>query len=92
MGKRKNPKLQASVASTAATKAHAFTFGEPEPIDRASLLDYAQVWSNGRWYEPPVSVLGLANMLRTAPHHSSAIFIKRNLLVSSFVPTTSPRF
>jgi PBSX family phage portal protein len=87
MGKRKNPKPQAGAADTTTTKAHAFTFGEPEPIDRASLLDYAQVWSNGRWYEPPVSVLGLANMLRTAPHHSSAIFIKRNLLVSSFVPT-----
>jgi capsid portal protein len=58
---------------------------EPEPIDRASLLDYVQVWNNGRWYEPPISTLGLANMMRVAPHHSSAIFIKRNLLVSSFV-------
>ncbi|WP_233172046.1 phage portal protein [Dyella sp. ASV21] len=66
----------------------AFTFGEPEPIDRATLLDYMQVWNNGRWYEPPVSVQGLANMMRVAPHHSSAIFIKRNLLLSSFEPTS----
>jgi PBSX family phage portal protein len=87
MGKRKPQGSQADVATPATVKAHAFTFGDPEPIDRAALLDYVQVWNNGRWYEPPISVQGLANMLRVAPHHSSAIFIKRNLLVSSFVPT-----
>jgi PBSX family phage portal protein len=65
----------------------AFSFGEPEPIDRSSLLDYADVWQNGRWYEPPVSQTGLANMMQMAPHHSSAIYIKRNLLVASFEPT-----
>ena len=67
-----------------AGRVHAFTFGDPEPIDRASLLDYVQVWNNGRWYEPPVNLNGLANMLRVAPHHASAIYVKRNLLVSSF--------
>jgi len=85
MTKRK--RQRADQTTEAKAKAHAFTFGEPEPIDRASLLEYVQVWNNGRWYEPPVSLLGLSNMLRAAPHHSSAIFIKRNLLVSSFVPT-----
>jgi len=85
MTKRKHQR--AGQAAEPKPKAHAFTFGEPEPIDRASLLEYVQVWNNGRWYEPPVSLLGLSNMLRAAPHHSSAIFIKRNLLVSSFVPT-----
>lgn len=87
MSKRKRQQQQANQAPQPTAKAHAFTFGEPEPIDRASLLDYVQVWNNGRWYEPPISTLGLANMMRAAPHHSSAIFIKRNLLVSSFVPT-----
>jgi PBSX family phage portal protein len=87
MAKRNNPGPQADAAPTKPAKAQAFTFGDPEPIDRASLLDYVQVWNNGRWYEPPISPLGLANMLRVAPHHSSAIYIKRNLLVSSFVAT-----
>ena len=87
MGKRKPQGPQADVATPTTARAHAFTFGDPEPIDRAALLDYVQVWNNGRWYEPPISVQGLANMLRVAPHHSSAIFIKRNLLVSSFIPT-----
>lgn len=87
MSKRKRQRPPAEQSAEPKTKAHAFTFGEPKPIDRASLLEYVQVWNNGRWYEPPISLLGLSNMLRAAPHHSSAIFIKRNLLVSSFVPT-----
>jgi PBSX family phage portal protein len=86
MGKRQNRSSDSQAVQQTKT-AHAFTFGEPEPIDRASMLDYVQVWNNGRWYEPPVSVQGLAAMMRVAPHHSSAIFIKRNLLVSSFEPT-----
>jgi phage portal protein, PBSX family len=64
-----------------------FTFGEPEMIDRASLLDYAELAHNGRWYEPPVSMRGLANMTRVAPHHASAMFAKRNHLVADFIPT-----
>jgi len=64
----------------------AFTFGEPEPLDRRQLLDYAQCWNNGRWWEPPINLDGLANAFRLAPHHSSAIYIKRNLLVATFVP------
>jgi len=65
----------------------AFTFGEPEMIDRASLLDYADLVNNGRWYEPPVNMRGLANMARVAPHHASAMYVKRNLLVASFIET-----
>lgn len=42
---------------------------------------------NGRWFEPPISVDGLARSFRASPHHSSAILLKRNLLVRSFTPT-----
>jgi PBSX family phage portal protein len=74
---------------TTATKAGpmAFTFGEPEAIDRTSLMDYSQVYRTGRWYEPPISLRGLANMTGVAPHHASALFLKRNLLVDAFEPT-----
>lgn len=74
-------------APTAGSPVEAFTFGEPEPIDRASLLDYMQVWNNGRWYEPPVSLSGLANMFQIAPHHASALYMKRNLMLSAFEAT-----
>jgi PBSX family phage portal protein len=77
------------VAAVARTPgAQAFTFGEPEAIDRASLLDYRYIYSSGRWYEPPVSLVGLANMVQVAPHHASALYLKRNLLVESFVPSS----
>lgn len=66
----------------------AFTFGEPEMIDRASLMDYLDLVDNGRWYEPRISPRGLANMVRVAPHHASAIYVKRNLLVASFQETS----
>lgn len=63
-----------------------FTFGEPEPVSRLSLMDYAEAMFNGRWYEPPYPLEGLSNVFRASPHHSSAIFLKRNLLTSRFVP------
>ena len=63
-----------------------FTFGEPEPVSRLSLMDYAEAMFNGRWYEPPYPLEGLSNAFRASPHHSSAIFLKRNLLTSRFVP------
>lgn len=71
-----------------AASIEAFTFGEPEPVlSRATLLDMLECWHNGRWYEPPVSMEGLARAFRASPHHSSAITLKKNMLAASFVPT-----
>lgn len=64
----------------------AFTFGEAEPISRLRLLDYVEAMFNGRWYEPPFPLDGLASAFRASPHHGSAIFLKRNLLAASFIP------
>src|SRR5450830_1427954 len=50
-----------------AKKMEAFTFGDPTPVmDRRELLDYLECWSNGRWYEPPMSWAGLAKTFK--PH------------------------
>lgn len=66
----------------------AFTFGDPEPVlDRRMLIDMMEAPHNGRWYEPPVPLDGLARAYRASPHHSSAIILKCRLLVASFVPT-----
>ena len=66
----------------------AFTFGEPEPVlSRATMLDMLECWHNQRWYEPPVSLDGLARAFRASPHHSSAIILKRNMLAASLDPT-----
>lgn len=65
----------------------AFTFGDPEPVlDRREILDYAQSWFNGRWYEPPVSFDGLARSLRSATHHASAVHFKAQVLASTYTP------
>lgn len=64
----------------------AFTFGDPEPVSRLRLMDYVEAMFNGRWYEPPLPLDGMARAFRAAPHHSSSIYLKRNLLVSLFQP------
>jgi len=65
-----------------------FTFGEPESVlDGGQVLDFMEVLDSGDFYEPPVSLDGLSRSLRANPHHSSAIFVKRNILASTFVPT-----
>lgn len=55
-------------------------------LDKRDILDYAECIGNGRWYEPPVSFHGLAKILRAAVHHSSPIYVKRNILASTFIP------
>ncbi len=65
----------------------AFAFGTPESvIDRREIFDMFEVAHNGRWYEPPISLAGLGRAYRMAPHHQSAILLKRNLLTASFMP------
>lgn len=71
---------------TSGQMVEAFTFGEPESVlERSDLLDYIEAWSNGRWYEPPISLDGLAKSFRSNPHHSSAIYTKRNVLASTYI-------
>jgi PBSX family phage portal protein len=66
----------------------AFSFGDPEPVlGRRELIDMLECVHNARWYEPPIPVDGLARAFRVSPHHSSAIYLKRNLLVASFEPS-----
>ncbi|MYL96447.1 phage portal protein [Novosphingobium sp. FGD1] len=66
----------------------AFAFGDPVPmLDRREIFDLFEVAHNGSWYEPPVSLAGLGRCYRMAPHHQSAILLKRNLLAASFVPS-----
>lgn len=70
-----------------APAAEAFTFGDPVPVlDRRELLDYLECSRTEHWYEPPISLDGLARTFRAATHHSSAIYVKRNILTSTFIP------
>ena len=66
----------------------AFAFGDAEPVmDRREFMDSLECWQNGRWFEPPIAMAGLSRAFRVGPHHSSAIYVKRNMLSASFVPS-----
>ena len=70
-----------------AMSVEAFTFGEPESVlERNEVLAMLQVMPNGKWYEPPIEMRGLARTRHMSPHHSSAIILKRNMLMMSFIP------
>jgi capsid portal protein len=56
-------------------------------LDRREMFDLFEVAHRGRWYEPPIPHAGLGRCYRMAAHHQSAILLKRNLLVSGFVPS-----
>lgn len=65
-----------------------FTFGEPESVlDNRELWSYFQMWSNGRYYEPPLPMPKLAKAFNLNSYHRSAIALKVNLLVKHFVAT-----
>ncbi len=87
MSKRKGRKAIFQQHTQTASQIEAFTFGEPSPVmDKRDILDYVECIGNSRWYEPPVSFDGLARSLRAAVHHSSPIYVKRNILASTFIP------
>ncbi|GLO54760.1 portal protein [Pseudomonas putida] len=65
----------------------AFTFGDPVPVlDGREILDYLECWSNGRWYEPPVSLDGLAKSSKASVYLQSGLIFKRNALARTFIP------
>lgn len=88
MGKRKpRQPSQTLTSGQNAPRAEAFSFGDPVPVlDRRELLDFLECVRMENWYEPPISFDGLARTFRAAVHHSSAIYVKRNILSSTYIP------
>jgi PBSX family phage portal protein len=65
----------------------AFAFGDPEAVlDKREILDYLECLGNGKWYEPPISLDGLAKSSRAAVHHASPMYVKRNILTACYIP------
>ena len=84
---RKNKK-KFKAQSTTPSNIDTFTFGEPVSVlDKREIFDYFECVQIDHWYEPPISFDGLSKLFRAAPHHSSAIYVKRNILVSTFQPS-----
>lgn len=65
----------------------AFTFGDPEPVlSNSQIFDYLECWRNGKYYEPPLSLDGLARSTRSSVFLESGLKFKRNKLFRSFIP------
>lgn len=64
-----------------------FTFDDTVSVmDKMDLYNYFQAYLNGKWYEPPISFDALAKGFRVNSHHSSAIYVKRNILSGTYIP------
>lgn len=65
----------------------AFTFGDAVPVlDSREVLDYLECWFNGRYYDPPLSLDGLAKSVRASVYLQSGLNFKRNMLARTFIP------
>ena len=79
--------IAADTQATSSHKATAFTFGAPESVLSAhEVFDYLECWFNGRWYEPPLSMDGLARSVKASVHLDSGLRFKRNQLSRTFIP------
>ncbi|HFW2686870.1 TPA: phage portal protein [Salmonella enterica subsp. enterica serovar Waycross] len=81
-------KINEMPESQAGKGVEVFTFGDPIPmLDQRDIFDYLECpVIQDTWYDPPLSFDGLAQSLRSGIHHSSPIFVKANLLVSTLRP------
>ncbi|MFK3649273.1 phage portal protein [Lysobacter enzymogenes] len=78
---------ESQVLTAPAARIEAFTFGDPTPVlESRGLLDYVECLDNGRWYEPPVSLDGLARTTRSNVYLQSGLIFKRNMLARTFIP------
>ncbi|WP_033417100.1 phage portal protein [Hahella ganghwensis] len=69
------------------TNISAFSFGEPEAVLDNTLTGYLGMFlhPHGDYYEPPVSLPGLAKLLRANAHHGTIPYFKRNMLRKFYV-------
>ena len=74
-----------ATASTAKTKM--FRFGDPEPVlDGHSMFEYGFCPQYANWYDLPYDMAAVAKMFRATSHHTSALIVKRNILMTTFKP------
>ncbi len=77
----------APAVATDSGRMEAFTFGDPEPVTSMRDVWYEGVWlTPDEWYEPPIPLSVLAKSYRATAHHGSALQVKRNILLKTFIP------
>jgi len=63
-----------------------FMLDEAQEIETNRFLNYIQCEFTGTWFEPPINLQMLANTFNASSYHSSAIYVKRNILSRAFIP------
>lgn len=79
--------LQSTTATPA--KAHAFTFGDPEPILSSNSTDYLGTFLDigGKYYRPPISFTGLSDLMGANSYHGTILHFKKNMILKWFQPS-----
>lgn len=64
----------------------AFSFGDPETVLNDRIIDGLGVWllDNGSYYSPPVSLTGLAKLLKANAYHGPILEFKTNMVMRGF--------
>jgi PBSX family phage portal protein len=63
-----------------------FKLGDPEPCLTNNYADYIGVFAGSDGiYEPPVSIAGLAKLLRVNAQHGPILYFKRNMILKWFL-------
>lgn len=85
MGKKKRQAHDAGQPGAAT----AFVFGDPESVLQGEIYDNLGVWllDNGRYYQTPVPLRGLARLLRANAYHGPLLEFKTNVVMRGFVPS-----
>lgn len=67
----------------------AFAFGDPEPVLQGAVYENLGVWllDNGRYYQTPVPLRGLARLLRANAYHGPLLEFKTNVALRGFTPS-----
>lgn len=75
--------------SSPASHSMAFSFGDPEPVLDMNPADYLGVFVdlNGQYYNPPMSLEGLAKMLGANSYHGTILHFKKNMVLKWFEPS-----
>ena len=66
-------------------KLNLFSFGEPVPfLDKSEIMEYLEsTMMFEKYYSPPIDFNGLAKAFYSTSYHSTAINVKKNILLST---------
>ena len=88
MAKKKQKKqLPAQAHTGGRAGAQAFSFGDPESVMTGRLSQYLGVYllHNGRYYQTPTPLTGLARLLRANAYHWPMLEFKANMILRGFI-------